>query len=97
MKLRERFGLIRKALSINLPTTGGTTLWTTMPRTTYNYEQQVGTGRQSAIIMACIRWLQRTFPEAPLMLESPSTEGEWEQEQDHPFLALLDVPNPYYD
>ena len=67
-----------------------------LPRTSYDYQAQVN-GWQSAIIMACIRWLQRTFPEAPYMMESIDKDGQWKQDSEHPLLNLLQQPNPYYD
>ncbi len=68
-----------------------------LPRTLYDYAAEVGDGRQSAIIMACVSWAQRTFPEAPIMLEKQTAGEEWERQDEHPLLTLLDSPNPYYD
>lgn len=67
-----------------------------LPRTSFDYQAQVN-GYQSAIIMACVNWIQRTFPEAPVTLEQADTEGQWGQVTDHFFLDILDQPNPYYD
>jgi len=66
-----------------------------MPRTSYNYESQVS-GRQSSIVMACVGWAQCTFPEAPIILEKLDKDGEWDRIYDHPFLAIMEQPNPYY-
>jgi phage portal protein BeeE len=71
-----------------------------MPRTLFDYKSEDKSevdGYQSAIIMACVRWLQRTYPEAPVMLEKQNPDGAWERINDHPLLMLLDMPNPYYD
>ena len=70
--------------------------WLYMPRTKFNYEKEVN-GWQSAIIMACVGWVQRTYPEAPLYLRQRMTDGSWEDSHEHELLALLDTPNPYYD
>ncbi len=95
MNILDRMRLALKALTINLPTSSGG-LVNLMPRTQYNYELQAGTGRQSAIIMACIRWVQRTFPEAPIILQHQ--EGtELERIIEHPLLTVLNAVNPYYD
>lgn len=97
MAFRDRLNLIRKALSINLPTTGHLSLWGLMPRTQYDYEKEAGSGRQSAIIMACVRWVERTFPEAPIILQRQVEDGEWEMQKEHPVLDLLESPNAFYD
>lgn len=67
-----------------------------MPRTNFDYGAQVN-GRQSAIIMACVKWVQRTFPEAPLMLKRLDKDGEWSGIPTHPLLSLMETPNEYYD
>ncbi len=95
MNILDRVRLALKALTITLPTSSGG-LVNLMPRTQYNYELQAGTGRQSPIIMACIRWVQRTFPEAPIILQHQ--EGtELERIIEHPLLTVLNAVNPYYD
>uniref|UniRef100_A0A6M3IP72 Putative portal protein n=1 Tax=viral metagenome TaxID=1070528 RepID=A0A6M3IP72_9ZZZZ len=67
-----------------------------MPRTSFNYAREVD-GWQSSIIMACIGWIQRTFPEAPLMVQKRDADGEWIEVLDSPLVQLLDNPNPFYD
>ncbi len=67
-----------------------------MPRTRFNYANQVN-GWQSSIIMACVGWIQRTYPEAPVMVQKRGTDEEWVSVPDSPVLGLLDNPNPYYD
>ncbi len=67
-----------------------------MPRTRFNYEREVN-GYQSSIIMACVGWIQRTFPEAPVMVQKRGPDDEWVSVPDSPVLSLLDNPNPYYD
>ncbi len=54
-------------------------------------------GYQSAIIMACVFWIMRTFPEAPLFLRQRNADGSKDDLFDHPMLTLLDAPNPFYD
>jgi HK97 family phage portal protein len=67
-----------------------------MPRTSFDYKREVD-GNQSAIIMACVGWAMRTFPEAPVIIEKRSPGGEMERVYEHPFLHLMEQPNPYYD
>lgn len=53
---------------------------------------------QSSIVVACIRWVQRTFTEAPPVLEEWVQErAEWAQHQRGLVLDLLETPNPYYN
>jgi HK97 family phage portal protein len=52
----------------------------------------------SSIVVACIRWVQRTFTEAPPILEEwVEARKEWAQHLRHPVLDLLEKPNPYYN
>ena len=67
-----------------------------MPRTRFNYAREVN-GWQSSIIMACVGWIQRTFPEAPIMVQTKDKDGEWIGVADSPMVQLLDNPNPFYD
>jgi HK97 family phage portal protein len=85
----------RKGFTINRQPGQNISTSLLLPRTSYDYEAQVN-GWQSAIIMACVGWAQRTFPEAPLMVEKMADGGEWEMVP-HQMLDLLEEPNPYYD
>jgi len=67
-----------------------------MPGTKYDFSARVN-GYQSAIIMACVNWMQRTFPEAPIYLRKRNPDGSWEDIYNHPMLELIDSPNPFYD
>ena len=67
-----------------------------LPRTAIDYEREVGDGTKSDIVMACIHWLMRVFPEAPPALERINRNQEAEPILNHPFLDLLRRPNPYY-
>lgn len=95
LNIKDRLSIVLKALTLNHPSSK-TSLITLLPRTHFNYEGQVN-GRQSAILMACVNWAQRTLPEAPVMIQKYNKDGEWEQDPEHPLLPLLDSPNPYYD
>lgn len=95
MNLFEIFNVARKAVNNMLFPSGGVSLLT-MPRSSYRYSKDVN-GYQSAIIMACVGWIQRTYPEAPLYLRQRAADGSWEDIYDHELLKLVDTPNPYYD
>jgi len=89
------FTPIRKALQ-NMIFPSGYSSLLTMPRSGFNYADEVN-GYQSAIIMACVNWIQRTFPEAPVYLRKRNADGSWDDIFDHAMLQLLETPNPYYD
>jgi len=62
----------------------------------FNYQREVGDGRGNSIVMACIRWYCRTFPEAPLQVVRLEADGTETVLQDHRMVALWERPNPYY-
>lgn len=66
-------------------------------RGAYNYRRRVGTGRDASVVMAPVQWIQRSFTEAPLVIDQEVKGGEWEPDEGHPLQALLEVPNPFYD
>ena len=49
----------------------------------------------SDIVMACVHWVMRTFPEAPVIL-TREVEERRERVPKHPFLELIRRPNPFY-
>ena len=86
--------LYRKALQFIFPSGYPSLLH--MPRTGFDYANEVN-GYQSAIIMACVNWIARTFPEAPLYLRQRNKDGSWDNLYEHSMLELLETPNPFYD
>ena len=72
------------------------TRWASLPRTTFNYQAAVGDGSRSSIVMACINWMARTFPEAPVMVERVNADATREQVVGHPLTLLLARPNLFY-
>ncbi len=60
----------------------------------YDYARRVGTGVDASVVMAPIQWIQRSFPEAPLVMRQKVGE-KWEVKA-HPLAQLLDKPNPHY-
>lgn len=66
----------------------------------YSYERSIpDDGRSNSIVAACVKWLARTFPEAPLVVRERvgrGKQGEWEDRPDHRLQELLDRPNPFY-
>ena len=67
-----------------------------LPRTRINYEKEVGDPTKSDVVMGCILWAMRTFPEAPLSMRTYNADGEEEQVHTHRLLSLIRRPNPAY-
>lgn len=65
-------------------------------RTRYDYAREVGDGRSSSLMQACVLWICRTFPEAPVRVYTINAKGEDKPVDNHPLKLLLDTPNPYY-
>jgi HK97 family phage portal protein len=75
-----------------------TTGWWSMflGRTRFNYALEVGDGSRNSIVMGCVLWICRTFPEAPVRVCAVNADGEDTPLDNHPLKLLLDTPNPYY-
>ncbi len=65
------------------------------PRTTVDYRLDVGDGRGNSIVMACVGWVQRVFPEAPIEILDITGEQP-EAILNHEMAALIARPNPFY-
>jgi HK97 family phage portal protein len=61
----------------------------------FDYARKVGDATDASVVMACVQWIQRVLPEAPLVIEREKGEGEWSATP-HPLRALLERPNPGY-
>jgi HK97 family phage portal protein len=67
------------------------------PRQSIDYVKEVGDGRGNAILMASVLWAAKNFPEAPLAIEQIKKGGKGNTPiPDHPLIALVNKPNPYY-
>ncbi len=75
-----------------------TGLWSRslLPRTQFNYAREIGDGRRSNIIMACVGWMARNFPEAPVQVVDDNAEGLEEVVPRHAMTLKLRRPNPHY-
>lgn len=68
-----------------------------VPRSQLNYQKTVGDGTSSSVFMAPLRWIGRTFPEAPLRLREYVSQDELgDPLVGHELLKLMRRPNPYY-
>lgn len=91
--------LVQAALTIVTAVTHprGTGTWAFLNSTLVNYAGMVRPDA-SPIVVACVRWVQRTFTEAPPILEQwIEDRAEWEQHQRDGFLDLLERPNSAYN
>jgi HK97 family phage portal protein len=68
------------------------------------YAAEVGDGRGNAVVMACMRKIVRTFPEAPCTVYfrrdgrggAPPGNPEWVARPENRLQTVLERPNPYY-
>lgn len=66
------------------------------PRGIGNYRRVVGDGRGNSIVAACVRWMSRTFPEAPVQVQERADTGKWQPVARHRMVDLIENPNPFY-
>jgi len=86
------------AVSLGMRFTRGTSSWGSwlMGSTEFDYRKSAGNGRTNAAVMSCVRWAQRTIPEAPLQIMERNSDGERIPVPDHALQVLLERPNDYY-
>lgn len=65
-------------------------------RTRYDYAADVGDGTRNSIVIACVNWICRTFPEAPVQVVRIGSDGKREVLRDHPMVTLVERPNSFY-
>lgn len=72
--------------------------WTALSlgATDYNYRRIAGSGQSNSAVQAVVKWVCRTFPEAPLLMRQRQRDGTIDVLDDHPLVAILERPNPYY-
>lgn len=95
----ERYRSSRKAV-----TAWGDTGWTSMggalgrllPGTQTDWRERAGDLWDNSIVLACIKWQARVFPEAPIVVEARGPGGKWEPMQRHPLPDMLAMPTPWY-
>ncbi len=61
----------------------------------FDYSRRVGTGISASVVMAPVQWVQRSMPEAPLIVEKRTAANEWEQVE-HELTSLIETPNKFY-
>src|SRR5262245_5915165 len=55
-----------------------------------------GDAWRNSAVAACIGWMARVFPEAPLVVETVSPDGTRERVPGHPLTRLWEQPNAAY-
>ncbi len=77
---------------------GGTsTFWgTLLRRTKFDYRKEVGDCLDTSVVMAPVQWVQRSLPEARLIVTQRVKGGKPEEVEQHEMLTLIQNPNPYY-
>ncbi|KKK47165.1 hypothetical protein LCGC14_3157940, partial [marine sediment metagenome] len=67
-----------------------------LDRGPFDYRRNVGTGSKASVVMAPIQWIQRSLPEAPLVIEKRLPDNQWDEVVEHPLTELIEKPNPFY-
>jgi HK97 family phage portal protein len=89
-------GRFLKALSTGfIHPQGSGLLGSVFPRSRFNFAGNVDSALSSPV-MACINWVIRNFPEAPIQVRRRDNDGNWDTEFEHAFTQLLKRPNPFY-
>lgn len=70
--------------------------WNPYPRTAINYANEVGDLGGSSLIMSAVNWTGTVLPEAPVQVVKRTSPKVFEPLPDHPMVALIERPNPYY-
>ena len=65
-------------------------------RTRFDYRKEVGDLLDASVVMAPVQWVQRAFPEAVLKVGKKNKDGDLQEIDNHPMLALIQNPNPFY-
>jgi HK97 family phage portal protein len=68
---------------------------TSLPRTDYHYAADVGSGLSSSVVAPVVQFIQRAFPEAPLVVRRRQRD-ELELIEGHPLAQLVERPNAFY-
>lgn len=102
MNLIQRFQQAIKAFQFpgTSPwTTGWGTAWRSPWRdstSNRDWVAEAGDLTLNSAVMACLGWITRVWPEAPLRVYSVKSDGKKEPITPHPLSDLLKKPNPHY-
>jgi HK97 family phage portal protein len=65
-------------------------------RTRFDYRKEVGDCLDSSVVTAPAMWIGRALPEAELKVKRKDAKGNETEADNHPMLALIQTPNPFY-
>lgn len=65
-------------------------------RTRFDYRKEVGDCLDSSVVTAPAMWIARALPEAVLTVRRKDARGNDSDVPNHPMLALIQTPNPFY-
>lgn len=95
LKLWQRF--TAKQLTQAVHPVEGSAVTTLLPSTRFDYENETREREMmNSAVAAPVQWVQRVFPEAPVVVFDRDEDGEEEPVDDHPVVDLLRRPNPFY-
>lgn len=66
-----------------------------LPSTRVDYQAEAGDLTENTAIAACLQWITRTFPEAPIQVKR-GDGATAKAVPHHPLTTLIARPNPYY-
>jgi len=90
------------ALTRPIPFTGRgglSSFWDWLPGSQYDYEAEAGTLWKNSIVLACLKWIETNFPEAPLVVYeggAGTAAAGLKPVDGHPLTALIRRPNDFY-
>lgn len=70
-----------------------------LPGAQYDYEREAGVLWKNSIVLACLKWIETNFPEAPLVVYKKgfgAGQESLEAVDGHPMAELIRRPNPFY-
>ncbi len=94
-RLRRSLRRAFKAMQMRFARSAAGAFGRMFPRSRFDYERAVDPLR-SNIVMACVNWIARTFPEAPLVVRRPGPDGQPVIVQAHPMINRIERPNAFY-
>jgi phage portal protein BeeE len=100
-KAREIAGGLKAAFVMTFSRQQGYSTMNLLPRSRYDYGRDVGQGLSNSIVLACLGWLMRNFPEAPLRIRHRDQDGNLVDVAPSAtgpgfLLTLIETPNSYY-
>lgn len=99
---KSAFKAAGAALSTPVPFTGHggfSSFFNWLPGAQYDYEREAGTLWKNSIVLACLKWIETNFPEAPLVVYKKGAgtgQAGLEPVDGHPMAELIRRPNPFY-